>query len=35
MFKQTATKLLDQNAAKVTEFLESFDAVITDCDGKM
>uniref|UniRef100_T1PII0 Haloacid dehalogenase-like hydrolase n=1 Tax=Musca domestica TaxID=7370 RepID=T1PII0_MUSDO len=33
MFKQSATKLLELNEEKVKEWLESFDAVITDCDG--
>ncbi|XP_013113366.2 glycerol-3-phosphate phosphatase isoform X1 [Stomoxys calcitrans] len=33
MFKKTATKLLEQNADKVTQWLDTFDAVITDCDG--
>ncbi|XP_030385189.1 glycerol-3-phosphate phosphatase [Scaptodrosophila lebanonensis] len=32
-FKQTCTQLLDLPPAKVTEWLQSFDAVISDCDG--
>jgi len=34
MYKQTCTNLLELSSAKVTEWLSSFDSVITDCDGK-
>lgn len=34
MYKQTCTNLLELSSAKVTEWLASFDSVITDCDGK-
>ncbi|KAH8379403.1 hypothetical protein KR009_004694 [Drosophila setifemur] len=33
MYKQTCTNLLELSSAKVTEWLGSFDSVITDCDG--
>ncbi|KAH8259193.1 hypothetical protein KR026_000529 [Drosophila bipectinata] len=33
MYKQTCTNLLELSSAKVTEWLASFDSVITDCDG--
>lgn len=34
MYKQTCTNLLELSSAKVTEWLASFDSVITDCDGE-
>jgi len=34
MYKQTCTNLLELSSAKVTEWLSSFDSVITDCDGE-
>ncbi|XP_017059054.1 glycerol-3-phosphate phosphatase isoform X1 [Drosophila ficusphila] len=33
MYKQTCTNLLELSSAKVTEWISSFDSVITDCDG--
>ncbi|KAH8296828.1 hypothetical protein KR054_011811, partial [Drosophila jambulina] len=33
IYKQTCTNLLELSSAKVTEWLDSFDSVITDCDG--
>ncbi|XP_073843820.1 glycerol-3-phosphate phosphatase-like [Musca autumnalis] len=33
MFKKSATKLLEIEEDKVKEWLDSFDAVLTDCDG--
>jgi len=35
MYKQTCTNLLELSSAKVTEWLSSFDSVITDCDGEL
>ncbi|EDW29491.1 GL22743 [Drosophila persimilis] len=32
-YKQSCTNLMDLPTAKVTEWLEGFDTVITDCDG--
>lgn len=34
MFKSTVTNLQEATADQVQEFLNSFDTVLTDCDGK-
>lgn len=34
MYKSTVTNLHEANADQVKEFLNSFDTVLTDCDGK-
>lgn len=34
MYKQTATELNKLSPEKVKEWLNSFDTVLTDCDGK-
>lgn len=35
MFKQTSTELTKLSNEKVKEWLNSFDTVLTDCDGKL
>lgn len=35
MFKSTVTNLQEATADQVQEFLNSFDTVLTDCDGKI
>lgn len=33
-YHETATNLLDRPADEVKEWINSFDAVLSDCDGK-